>query len=198
MEHNKEGLAPASPSAQYFNSSALSISIIAVLESEVPINDEHAMSLLKDVFLPINPRFSSIMVLSLSLSLFWCNLLCFPVYTYFKEENTYYICGFSHLQNCNFFFLFYEIYTNKKKCMELRLKGCQKHDSQLLPLLFIYFFLSFFFNTLIPLQVAVSCVNLRTGWEWKRWETMEKGWNKAWRPHWHPHFPYWLVTNIIR
>jgi hypothetical protein len=38
MEHNKEGLAPASPSAQYFNSSALSVSIIAVLESEVPIN----------------------------------------------------------------------------------------------------------------------------------------------------------------
>ena len=69
MEHNKEGLAPASPSAQYFNSSALSISIIAVLESEVPINDENAMSLLKDVFLPINPRFSSIMVLSFSLSL---------------------------------------------------------------------------------------------------------------------------------
>jgi|UniRef100_A0A2N9G7P8 hypothetical protein len=68
MEHNNEGLAPASPSAQYFNSSALSISIIAVLESEVPINDENAMSLLKDVFLPINPRFSSIMVLSLSLS----------------------------------------------------------------------------------------------------------------------------------
>uniref|UniRef100_A0A2N9FDD5 Uncharacterized protein n=1 Tax=Fagus sylvatica TaxID=28930 RepID=A0A2N9FDD5_FAGSY len=62
MEHNKEGLAPASPSAQYFNSSALSVSIIAVLESEVPINDENAMSLLKDVFLPINPRFSSIMV----------------------------------------------------------------------------------------------------------------------------------------
>jgi hypothetical protein len=65
----KEGLEPVSPTGQYFNSSALSISIIAVLESEVPINDENAMSLLKDVFLPINPRFSSIMVRSLSLSL---------------------------------------------------------------------------------------------------------------------------------
>jgi hypothetical protein len=38
------------------------------LETEVPINDTQAMSLLKDLFLPINPRFSSIMVLFFSLS----------------------------------------------------------------------------------------------------------------------------------
>ena len=65
----KEGLWPASPSAQYYNSSVLSVSIMGVMETEVPITINHAraMLLLKDVFLPINPRFSSIMVLSLSL-----------------------------------------------------------------------------------------------------------------------------------
>lgn len=57
-----EGLEPVSPSGHYFNSSVMSISVIAVLEFEVPINDLQIMSLVKDVFLPINPRFSSIMV----------------------------------------------------------------------------------------------------------------------------------------
>ena len=65
----EERLEPVSPTAQNFNSSVLSVSIIAVLEFEIPINDQlPVMSLLKDVFLPINPRFSSIMVL-ISLSL---------------------------------------------------------------------------------------------------------------------------------
>ncbi|KAH9792405.1 diacylglycerol O-acyltransferase [Citrus sinensis] len=53
---------PVSPIGQYFSSSVLSISILAVLESEVPVDDLPAISLLKDIFLPINPRFSSIMV----------------------------------------------------------------------------------------------------------------------------------------
>ncbi|KAH9791464.1 hypothetical protein WN944_010146 [Citrus x changshan-huyou] len=53
---------PVSPIGQYFNSSILSISILAVLESEVPFDDSRAIPLLKDIFLPINPRFSSIMV----------------------------------------------------------------------------------------------------------------------------------------
>ncbi|CAL5406550.1 unnamed protein product [Camellia sinensis] len=55
---------PASPGAQYFNSCALSLSILCVLEFEVPISfdDSQTFPLLKDVFLPINPRFSSIMV----------------------------------------------------------------------------------------------------------------------------------------
>ncbi|KAI8008806.1 O-acyltransferase WSD1 [Camellia lanceoleosa] len=54
---------PASPGAQYFNSFALSVSILCVLEFEVPISidDSQTFPLLKDVFLPINPRFSSIM-----------------------------------------------------------------------------------------------------------------------------------------
>ncbi|KAH9743002.1 diacylglycerol O-acyltransferase [Citrus sinensis] len=53
---------PVSPIGQYFNSSTLSISILAVLELEVPFDDSLAIPLLKDIFLPINPRFSSIMV----------------------------------------------------------------------------------------------------------------------------------------
>ncbi|KAE9457678.1 hypothetical protein C3L33_10431, partial [Rhododendron williamsianum] len=53
---------PVSPTGQYFNSSVLSLSILAVLETEIPIDDSPTMTLLKEVFLPINPRFSSIMV----------------------------------------------------------------------------------------------------------------------------------------
>lgn len=54
---------PVSPTGQYFNSSVLSISVLSVLESEIPIDDSLALTLLKDLFLPINPRFSSIMVM---------------------------------------------------------------------------------------------------------------------------------------
>ncbi|XP_021819770.1 O-acyltransferase WSD1-like isoform X2 [Prunus avium] len=63
MEFREEGEGePVSPTGQYFNSSILSVAIFAVLEFEVPINDSQALSLIQDVFLPINPRFSSIMV----------------------------------------------------------------------------------------------------------------------------------------
>ena len=67
----KEGLEPVSPNGQYFNNSVLSISVIVVLEFEVPINDLPLMSLpnVNGAWLPINPRFSSVMLLiSLSLS----------------------------------------------------------------------------------------------------------------------------------
>ncbi|KAI6693959.1 hypothetical protein NL676_021669 [Syzygium grande] len=57
-----EGLEPVSPIGQYFNSKVLSVSVLGMLELEIPINDSRAMLLIKDVFLPINPRFSSIMV----------------------------------------------------------------------------------------------------------------------------------------
>lgn len=53
---------PVSPTGQYFTSSVISVSVIGVLESEIPIDDSHTLPLLKDVFLPINPRFSSLMV----------------------------------------------------------------------------------------------------------------------------------------
>ncbi|CAK8540624.1 unnamed protein product [Lathyrus sativus] len=64
MEHEKEEYIeePVSPIGQYFNSSSLCLYIIAVLEFEVAIDDLQALALLKDVFLPISPRFSSIMV----------------------------------------------------------------------------------------------------------------------------------------
>ncbi|KAH7859411.1 hypothetical protein Vadar_000756 [Vaccinium darrowii] len=67
MEHysdEHEGVPdmPVSPTGQYFNSSVLQVSVLGVLESEIPLDDLPAMALLKDVFLPINPRFSSTMV----------------------------------------------------------------------------------------------------------------------------------------
>ncbi|XP_027352697.1 O-acyltransferase WSD1-like [Abrus precatorius] len=63
MEHQmEEQTVPVSPVGQYFNSSVLCIYVIGVIEFEVPIDDSQAFTLLKNVFLPINPRFSSIMV----------------------------------------------------------------------------------------------------------------------------------------
>ncbi|KAK8303732.1 hypothetical protein V6Z11_D04G170500 [Gossypium hirsutum] len=53
---------PVSPTAQYFNSSVLSVCVLAVLDTEIPIDDSPVLGLLKDVFLPISPRFSSLMV----------------------------------------------------------------------------------------------------------------------------------------
>ncbi|GFP86402.1 o-acyltransferase wsd1 [Phtheirospermum japonicum] len=53
---------PVSPTGQYFTSSVISIAIIAVLESEHPIDDSQTTALLQNVFLPISPRFSSVMV----------------------------------------------------------------------------------------------------------------------------------------
>lgn len=78
-EENEVLLEPVSPSGHYLKTSALSLSIIAVLEFEVPMFDEStAISLLRDVFLPINSRFSSIMVLLL---LAMAHLLFFPSIT---------------------------------------------------------------------------------------------------------------------
>ena len=58
----EEILEPVSPTGQYLNSSVLSLSILGVLETEIPIDDSQTIPLLRDVFLPINSRFSSIMV----------------------------------------------------------------------------------------------------------------------------------------
>lgn len=68
QEQEQEQEEPVSPTGQYFNSSVLSVSILAVLESKIPIDDSPTLTLLRDVFLPINPRFSSTMVYPLSLS----------------------------------------------------------------------------------------------------------------------------------
>ncbi|KAI3872035.1 hypothetical protein MKX03_009895 [Papaver bracteatum] len=59
---DEEETEPVSPTGQYYNSKALCVSILAVFESEVPVDDSSALELLRSVFLPINPRFSSIMV----------------------------------------------------------------------------------------------------------------------------------------
>jgi hypothetical protein len=53
---------PVSPSGQYFNTAPLCSYVFGFLELEIPIDDSQAMYLLQHVFLPINPRFSSIMV----------------------------------------------------------------------------------------------------------------------------------------
>uniref|UniRef100_A0A6N2K8M3 Uncharacterized protein n=1 Tax=Salix viminalis TaxID=40686 RepID=A0A6N2K8M3_SALVM len=46
------GLELVSPTGQYFNSSALNVSVLGVLETEVPIDDSKTIPLLRDVFLP--------------------------------------------------------------------------------------------------------------------------------------------------
>ncbi|KAJ3692087.1 hypothetical protein LUZ60_012437 [Juncus effusus] len=53
---------PVSPTGQYFNSSALSLGILVVFESETPIDDSPTMDTLETLFLPVNSRFSSIMI----------------------------------------------------------------------------------------------------------------------------------------
>ncbi|KAI3913985.1 hypothetical protein MKW98_010797 [Papaver atlanticum] len=62
MGEEDEHLEPSTPTGQYYSSSSLSMSILAVLEIDIPIDDSQTMSLLKNVFLPINSRFSSLLV----------------------------------------------------------------------------------------------------------------------------------------
>ncbi|GAB4832009.1 hypothetical protein Ancab_006026 [Ancistrocladus abbreviatus] len=62
-EERREVLEPVSPTGQYFSSSVLSISILGILEFDTPIDDSSpTIPFLQDAFLPVNPRFSSIMV----------------------------------------------------------------------------------------------------------------------------------------
>lgn len=68
---------PVSPTGQYLNSSSLCIYILGVLEFEIPINDCQTFSLLQDVFLPINTRFSSIMVICFYFIIFFGTLFYF-------------------------------------------------------------------------------------------------------------------------
>ncbi|KAG4911910.1 hypothetical protein AAZX31_19G040900 [Glycine max] len=60
--HEEEIEEPVSPTGQYLTSSSLSVYILGVLESEVPIDDSQTVPLLQNLFLPINSRFSSIMI----------------------------------------------------------------------------------------------------------------------------------------
>ncbi|CAI8617043.1 unnamed protein product [Vicia faba] len=56
---------PVSPHGQYFNSSVICSYIFGFLELAIPFDVSLAIPLIKDVFIPINPRFSSIMDLYL-------------------------------------------------------------------------------------------------------------------------------------
>ncbi|KAK9150146.1 hypothetical protein Syun_008455 [Stephania yunnanensis] len=50
------------PTGKYFSSSSLNVSVLGVIETETPIVDTStAIPLLRETFLPVNPRFSSIM-----------------------------------------------------------------------------------------------------------------------------------------
>ncbi|KAI9086828.1 hypothetical protein K1719_031422 [Acacia pycnantha] len=60
--NNDEFTEPVSPTGRYFNSSVICSYCLGFLESEVPIDDSQTVSLIRHVFLPINPRFSCIMV----------------------------------------------------------------------------------------------------------------------------------------
>ncbi|KAL2328197.1 hypothetical protein Fmac_021624 [Flemingia macrophylla] len=53
---------PVSPSGRFFNTQLLCAYVFGFLESEVPIEFSQANYLFQHVFLPVNPRFSSIMV----------------------------------------------------------------------------------------------------------------------------------------
>lgn len=53
---------PVSPTGQYFNSSALNISILAIFESDERLDDSQVLATVEKLFLPVSPRFSSIMV----------------------------------------------------------------------------------------------------------------------------------------
>lgn len=57
-----EDVQPVSPSSQYFITSELALFIIAAFEMEAPFDDSKGLELVEKLFLPINTRFSSILV----------------------------------------------------------------------------------------------------------------------------------------
>jgi len=67
MENLEDITEPVSPSGRFFNTTLLCAYVFGFLESETPIELSQAKYLFQDVFLPLNPRFSSIMVLLLVL-----------------------------------------------------------------------------------------------------------------------------------
>ncbi|XP_023511661.1 O-acyltransferase WSD1-like [Cucurbita pepo subsp. pepo] len=62
MEILEDSAAPMSPLSQYFNTSAMCVSVLGFIELEAPISASHAVSIGTHVLIPANPRFSSIMV----------------------------------------------------------------------------------------------------------------------------------------
>ncbi|KAH1142712.1 hypothetical protein GLYMA_12G114900v4 [Glycine max] len=62
MDNFEDATEPVSPSGRFFNTTVLCAYVFGFLESEVPIEFSQAKYLFEDVFLPVNPHFSSIMV----------------------------------------------------------------------------------------------------------------------------------------
>ncbi|XP_047341295.1 wax ester synthase/diacylglycerol acyltransferase 11-like [Impatiens glandulifera] len=62
VEQEEEEAMPVSPMGQFVNSKSISISIVAVIESQVPIHDVDAIVKHVEGILPTNPRFTSVMV----------------------------------------------------------------------------------------------------------------------------------------
>ncbi|CAJ1978917.1 unnamed protein product [Sphenostylis stenocarpa] len=62
MDNLEDVTEPVSPSGRYFNTTVLCAYVFGFLESQVPIELSQANYLFQDVFLRVNPRFSSIMV----------------------------------------------------------------------------------------------------------------------------------------
>ncbi|RDX60849.1 O-acyltransferase WSD1, partial [Mucuna pruriens] len=62
MDKLEDVTEPVSPSGRYFNTTLLCAYVFGFLESQVPIDLSHTKYLFEHVFLPVNPRFSCIMV----------------------------------------------------------------------------------------------------------------------------------------
>lgn len=67
--YEEETFAPVSPNGQCLTTSAFTLTVLVVFEFPVPIHDLQTISMLETLFVPINHRFSSVMVFSLSSSL---------------------------------------------------------------------------------------------------------------------------------
>jgi hypothetical protein len=100
MDNIEDVTHPVSPSGQYFNTPILCSYVFGFLESEIPIDDSQTMYLFKHVFLPINPRFSSIMV----------HLYIYVVHVYFLFTN------FSYDININLYIIY--LYVGERQRWE--------------------------------------------------------------------------------
>lgn len=63
--YEEETFVPVSPNGQCLTTSAFTLTVLAVFEFQVPIHDLQTISMLETLFLPINYRFSSVLVFSL-------------------------------------------------------------------------------------------------------------------------------------
>lgn len=62
--YEEETFAPVSPNGQCLTTSAFTLTVVVVFEFQVPIHDLPTISMLETLFVPINRRFSSLLVFS--------------------------------------------------------------------------------------------------------------------------------------